>query len=801
MLVELSRYYDIDVIIEQEELSSSWIRKNCGVRNIKWFGSNATQYERVLYHFGNSSFHKHMFSLLSEIPGVVVMHDFFLSGIIAHMDLDKANSRGFVKSLYQSHGYAAIRDYFSAKNKADIIWKYPCNLDVLNNSVGVITHSNYSTKLASKWYSNSCKENWHIIPLLRTPAEGNDKSAARKKIKYKNDEFLVCSFGILSPAKLNHNLLESWLMSDLSKEENCHLIFVGEIGDKDYGRRLYEKIKKSGLDKRIHITGWLDEETYRAYLGSADIAVQLRSLTRGETSASALDCMNYALPTIVNANGAMAELNKNSVMLLRDKFDERELKKALEYLWRDDGMREYYSNNAREEILQNHAPDKCAKLYFKAIEECYNQAYPQISTLCQELAIINDPWAKQQEWECLASAISKNYTPPFTQKQLLVDVSELIQQDAGSGIQRVVRNILREWLLRPPADYRIEPVYATMENGYRYARKFSLEFMECPVSDLNDDPVEYRQGDIFLGLDLQPNIVPQHREEFQKMRCHGVQVKFVVYDLLCLLQPQHFFAGADLQFSKWLEVVAENDGAICISKAVKDELQEWLRENYSGRESHLPITWFHLGADMDEVDPDNTLGEDKLIINKPGVLRTCQAKTNFLMVGTMEPRKGHGQTLCAFEELWAQNIDVSLTIIGKAGWMVDDLAARIRTHKEYGQRLFWLSDADDPYLKQVYAQSDCLIAASHGEGFGLPLIEAAQYGLAIIARDIPVFREVADNNAFYFTGSTPGDLTAVLKQWLALYQENSHPKSNMIKWETWRQASEKLFLKITRHEN
>jgi len=28
-------------------------------------------------HFGNSLFHKHMFALLKEVPGIVILHDFF----------------------------------------------------------------------------------------------------------------------------------------------------------------------------------------------------------------------------------------------------------------------------------------------------------------------------------------------------------------------------------------------------------------------------------------------------------------------------------------------------------------------------------------------------------------------------------------------------------------------------------------------------------------------------------------------------------------------------------------------------
>ena len=56
--------------------------------------------------------------------------------------------------------------------------------------------------------------------------------------------------------------------------------------------------------------------------------------------------------------------------------------------------------------------------------------------------------------------------------------------------------------------------------------------------------------------------------------------------------------------------------------------------------------------------------------------------------------------------------------------------------------MLWLEGISDEYLDKVYAASTCLIAASEGEGFGLPLIEAAQHKLPIIARDIPVFREV-----------------------------------------------------------
>jgi glycosyltransferase involved in cell wall biosynthesis len=49
-----------------------------------------------------------------------------------------------------------------------------------------------------------------------------------------------------------------------------------------------------------------------------------------------------------------------------------------------------------------------------------------------------------------------------------------------------------------------------------------------------------------------------------------------------------------------------------------------------------------------------------------------------------------------------------------------------------------LKDVSDEFLQEIYRSSSCLIVASHAEGFCLPLIEAAQFDLPVIARDIPV---------------------------------------------------------------
>jgi len=162
------------------------------------------------------------------------------------------------------------------------------------------------------------------------------------------------------------------------------------------------------------------------------------------------------------------------------------------------------------------------------------------------------------------------------------------------------------------------------------------------------------------------------------------------------------------------------------------------------------------------------------------------------MVGTLEPRKGYTQTLSAFEKLWMQGVDANLVIVGKQGWMVEKLVEKLRRHPELGCRLFWLEGISDEYLEKVYASCTCLIAASEGEGFGLPLIEAAQHKLPIIARDIPVFHEVAGEHAFYFKGKEPDDLAKAVQKWLELYHSGQHPKSDDMPWLTWNESASQL---------
>ncbi|CCF18305.1 Glycosyl transferase group 1 [Pseudorhizobium banfieldiae] len=782
----LSAHYDIDVVVDQAQVVDPWINQHCSIRNLKYFADNAARYDRILYHFGNSRFHQHMFALLDEHPGVVVLHDFFLSGVVSHMDSSEYARGLWTRELYSSHGYAAAKERHFEKNPTDVIWRYPCSGSVLERASGVIVHAQSSRALAGAWFGPDAERKIEVIPHLRAPAAIPERAAARRELDLAASAFVACSFGGIGPTKLNHRLLDAWLASSLSTDENNTLIFVGANEGGYYGRRILETIEAGNCRVPVRMTGWVDEETFRKYLAASDLAIQLRALSRGETSGTVLDCMNSGVPLIVNAHGSMRELPDDAVYMLPDAFDDRELIEALEKMRADKAFRVRIAASASRHVRMNHAPASISAMYRDAIEAFTSRPRNRLPRLASSLAAIVPP-AEKDAGEAIAACAALSVQPALAKRQLFIDITAVARRDIKTGIERAVRALLNALLTRPPEGFRVEPVYASGK-GFRYARSFTSNLLGIPARKLQDEPIEVRSGDVYFMPDLEHQAVIRNRLTYRALRDHGVSVNFMVHDLLPLKFPQFFPAHAAVTHHAWLEVVAEADRAICVSSTVALELAAWHAQNGGRGTGELVICHSHHGADLVASSPSKGLPR-----NAYRVLQRLRRAPSFLMVGTVEPRKGHSDILAAFERIWAGGGKEQLVVVGKAGWMLEALIRRLRKHPERDRRLTWIEDASDEYLDQIYASSTCLIAASHGEGFGLPLIEAASKGLPIIARDIPVFREVAGDHAFYFDADSDATrLSETIRAWLQLKQRNRIPDSRLMKWLTWEESAEQL---------
>jgi len=785
LIVALLRHYEITLVSPQKIVDTSWMPEELPVHTPEWLIEQRNQFDRVLYHFGNSEFHSHMFAMVEEVSGVVVLHDFFLSGILNHLE-HQGFKEIWSKHIFESHGYPALVEKLKQQNSSETVWKYPGNARVICQAKGVIVHSRNSEKMAVSWYGKSISTDWVTIPLLKTPATPSEKWRARAALGIEESKFLVCSFGLLGPTKLNHRLIHAWNSSKLARDKPAMLVFVGQNEGGEYGMQILNLIEQGGFSETIRITGWTSNVEFRDYLAAADLGVQLRTNSRGETSAAILDCMGYGLPVITNANGSMAEIDPDATWMLPDEFTDDQLIVALESLHCDATKRDLMGQNAQAMIRNKHAPQKCAQSYWEAIERFYKRNSCQSQDLIHEIANIKDSSYTDSDILEISSSIAFNLPLRVGLKNLFVDVSELCRRDAKSGIQRVVKRILEELFKDPPQGYRIEPIYCKDEKiGYFYARNFTMNFLGCECSIFaGDNPIDFEAGDVFLGLDLHQNIHAQQKV-FQKMRNHGVEVNFVLYDLIPLTHPHCFPDEFDRTFEKWVVFIVNNsDKVIAISDSTSIALKCWLSRDKDNRAYPL-INYFHLGSDFTEKLTSASDHIDK-------VIPKISSRPAFLCVSTIEPRKNHEQILDAFELLWTEGLDLNLVLVGKQGWRVDALITRLRNHPELDQRLFWLEGVSDEFLSQIYQASAALVFASVAEGFGLALIEAAHYGLPLIVRDIPVFREVAGEHAHYFEGMDPVDLATAVKKWIQLDQGGKSITSDGMPFLSWKQSSREL---------
>ena len=564
------------------------------------------------------------------------------------------------------------------------------------------------------------------------------------------------------------------------------LVLVGKIGDELAGDFKALARSRGMADDELVFTGSISDQELSQFYNLCQAYI-FPSLHKG-FGLPVLEAMSCGVPVIAANASCLPEVVGLDEALF-DPLDENDIAEKLARVLADPGFRDRLKAHGRAQVGR-YSWEQTARKALDALERVAAMATrrpaPSVDThgLIEAVARAGGDFGEQDLQQC-AAAISTNHPLPRP-RTVFVDISELVQRDAATGVQRVTRSILGQLLVQPPQGYRVEAVYATTAvPGFRSAKRFTAALLGT-TSDESDDPMEATSGDIFLGLDLQHHTTRAQASYLQALRARGVAVHFVIYDLLPIQFPQYW---PDLHpvHSEWLHTVAQFDGAVCISRTVASELFDWLESNRPQRLRPFRIGWFHLGADIDNSLPSRGMPDDA-----GDVLARLAARPTFLVVGTIEPRKGQKLTLAAFEQLWADGRDVNLVLVGKQGWLVEQLVDQLRSHSELGRRLFWLEGISDEYLAKVYASATCLISPSEGEGFGLPLIEAAQLGLPIIATDIPIFREVAGNCATYFSGNDATSLARVVDDWIAQWRSGRIPDVSAMPWLTWEQSAEQL---------
>lgn len=503
-----------------------------------------------------------------------------------------------------------------------------------------------------------------------------------------------------------------------------------------------------------------------------------------------VEAMAGGAPTITSDQTSLKELACDSEAIF-DPFDVQSISTVMEKI---------LSNPVLANTLIQKGINKSAKYSWKKsankiveIFEYYFSKKKSKSIACTLENLISN--LKQlKEYDSidkvlLAQTIANNIVSK-KEKRLYIDLSVIAKNDLATGIQRVVRSIANILLgNQEKYGYEIIPVCSDENFNYYYEANFDGKSFTAPKGDERlNKLIDFSDGDILLLLDLDFSNAITKKDYYNTLMMRGVKVLFIVYDLIPYMFEEGYFPeGIKYAFGEWLKTITKSDGVICISNDVSVKVNQYIKDNSIEPKPRFYNSYFHLGADITKSVPSKGLPE-----NYKTVLDVLNKKITILMVSTIEPRKMHEQVFDAVELLWNKGYDINLVFVGKLGWNVDKFAKRIKSHKEVNNHFFFLEGISDEYLEMIYDASSVVLMASLAEGFGLSIIEGAMHHKPLILRDLPVFKEIANDAAFYFEGTSADSLADALVEWIELYKKGLHPKSEQIEILTWEDSATML---------
>lgn len=524
----LSRHYDITLVTDLRSIDHPWLDGVYPLCDTYRFERNGSSFDRVLYQLGNSAaFHADTLRLMRQQPGVVVLHDFFLSNLFDHLDHHGSKPGILIEEMFRSHGYRPLlelaRRSVSPLEREAVVWRYPASRVAFEHSYGTIVHSNYSYEAARTHYGVRSADQIVRIEHIRNLPVRHSRDDARSSLGIASGQVVVCSFGLIGRTKLNLELARAWATSPLAKRRDHLLMFLGPTSDGPYDTALRQYIASAGLDEQIRLTGFVDGPTFERYLDAADCAVQLRADSRGETSGAVLHCLAHGLPVIVNRHGTLAELPDDAVVKIADRFSDTELASAMVELLDDPLERMRRGEAGRQFVHRECNAPLIAGRYFDAIEHFYERN-PQRRLDGFVTRLVGSPENRLDRDEIhRVVAIAAGHVPSERPRQGLLDITGLVPTAGAEDVHPGLATLLRALIADEPGSLRFEPV---VKQGafYCYARSEVARLLDLDGFRAENDVVDFQDGDTMIVLKATDALDPQALRQLHELEARGVCV-------------------------------------------------------------------------------------------------------------------------------------------------------------------------------------------------------------------------------------------------------------------------------------
>jgi glycosyltransferase involved in cell wall biosynthesis len=373
LLPELSRLADVRVLRLEEQAVDEAIADRFGVREP---AARAGEGGRLpLYQMGNNHYHERIWELALARPGIVVLHDLVLHHFLLGRTVGRGDWPPYRDELAACHGWigdAAARPVrFGAFGQASQ-FELPANRTLLARQRGVLVHGRWA---AERLIEDDPRLAVRVVPMgipLPAAAAAGERRAFRRRLGIPEAAPLLGSFGFQTPIKRTDVAIRALARPGLAR---VHLLVAGELSPYANFRDLATRL---GVAARVHVTGFLPFEEMHAAIAAADLCLNLRYPSAGETSASLLRILAVGRPAIVSDYAELGDLPESIVLRvpLGDDEDERFVAAVAAALGGGAGELAAMGERARRHVEREHAPERAARAVIAAIEELARREPP-----------------------------------------------------------------------------------------------------------------------------------------------------------------------------------------------------------------------------------------------------------------------------------------------------------------------------------------------------------------------------------------------------------------------------------------
>ena len=385
LLPHLARGAQVSVFVEHgDELRLNADSPHFDIHDAIHFGEihRRHPFDLCVYHQGNNPRHEYVYERAIETPGLLVLHEHCLHHLVAWKTLGRKDVAGYWDEMFYAYGRrgaraAEMRDHSVGSDYQQFL--LPLNARVVGRSLGVIVHNRYAAEQLE-----TLRAPVEIIPHHLSPSvyalDGMDDLECRRSLGIPDGVLVIASHGFVTQSKRIPTVLAAFKRL-LAYVPNAIYLIVGEDHWK-WG--VAPLIEEMDLADSVRLTGYVNEQDFFRYLKAADILVNLRYPSAGESSGTLTRSLGAGKPIIVTDFAHFAELPDDVVMKVplgpSGADEEISLFKRLQALAYRPTLREGLGRRAMEWARRECAVEKSAAQYLAFAERVIRNQWDRMGS-------------------------------------------------------------------------------------------------------------------------------------------------------------------------------------------------------------------------------------------------------------------------------------------------------------------------------------------------------------------------------------------------------------------------------------